>query len=152
MKQFVIKGSVIAAIATMLLVVAATAPVVAHHSFAAEFDRDRPLKMSGKITRMRWSNPHAWIYIDVADAEGKVTNWAFEMGGVNALYRRGWRKEDLEIGVEVLIEGWAARNGTATGNAATITFHDGKKLFAGLTDAPALTLPGRLVVPAPSAA
>jgi prepilin-type processing-associated H-X9-DG protein len=141
MKLFITRGVGATALTMVLVILAAATPVVAHHSFAAEFDRDKPLKLTGKITRMRWSNPHAWIYIDVPDGEGKVTNWGFEMGGVNALYRRGWRQEDLTPGLEVVIDGWAARNGSNTGNAATITFADGHKLFAR-ADAPALTPPG----------
>jgi hypothetical protein len=109
----------------------AAVPVAAHHSFAAEFDDTKPVKLTGKVTEMKWSNPHAWIYIDVKGPDGRVVNWAFETGGVNALYRRGWRKADLPVGAVVVIDGWQARNGTRTANALSITFADGRRLFAG---------------------
>ena len=105
-------------------------PVAAHHSFAAEFDETKPVKLTGKVTTMKWSNPHAWIYVDVTGPDGKVVNWAFETGGVNALYRAGWRKEDLVPGTVLVVQGFQARNGTATANAQTITFPDGRSLFS----------------------
>jgi hypothetical protein len=120
-------------IAFMLLVVIA-ARGVAHHSFAAEYDEKKTIKLQGKVTEMRWSNPHAWIYMDVAGADGKVVNWAFETGGANALFRRGWRKEDLPAGTVLIIDGWQARNGSNTANARSITFPDGKRLFAGTSN------------------
>ena len=122
-------GKFLLAIVAIVITMAGSA--IAHHSFAAEFDQDKPIKLTGKVTEMKWSNPHAWIYLDVTGPDGKVVNWAFETGGVNALYRRGWRKEDLAVGTQLIIDGWQARNGTPTANALSITFPDGKRLFAG---------------------
>ena len=117
---------IIAALAALL-----AASAAAHHSFSAEYDSNKPIKLSGKLIEMRWSNPHAWIYINVTGKDGKVVKWAWETGGANALYRRGWRKEDLVAGTELVIDGYQARNGSTTANATSITFKDGRRLFAG---------------------
>ena len=80
---------------------------------------------------MKWSNPHAWIYLDVTGDDGKVVSWSLEMTGANGLIRRGWRREDLPAGTVLVVEGWQARNGTPTADIATVTFEDGRTLFAG---------------------
>ena len=105
--------------------------VSAHHSFAAEYDGTRPITLTGTLTKMLWSNPHAWVYVDVKGSDGKTIAWAFETGGANALYRRGWKKVDLPVGAVVTIEGFMAKDGSPTVNATNIKLPDGRLLFAG---------------------
>ncbi len=109
----------------------AAVPALAHHSFAAEFDAKKPVKLSGTVTKMEWINPHAWIYIDVKNTDGTVTNWMVEAGAPNALLRRGWTKNSLLPGTEIVIEGYQAKDGANRANGRDITFKDGKKLFVG---------------------
>jgi hypothetical protein len=107
------------------------APLFAHHSFSAEFDINQPVTLHGTLTKLEWMNPHSWIYIDVNGDDGKVVNWAIETGGPNTLLRRGVRKTDFPLGLELVIKGYRAKNGTNTADGRSITFPDGKKLFGG---------------------
>jgi hypothetical protein len=110
---------------------AVTVPVWAHHAFAAEFDASKPIKFKGTVTKMEWINPHAWIHIDVKGEDGKVSQWMIEAAAPNALLRRGWTKNSLPPGVEILVEGYQAKDGANRANGSIITFTDGKKLFVG---------------------
>jgi hypothetical protein len=106
-------------------------PMLAHHAFAAEFDADKPVKLEGPVTKMDWSNPHAWIYMDVKGPDGKVANWGIETGAPNALLRRGFTKNSLLPGTVIVVEGYKAKDGSTRANGSTVTLPDGKKLFLG---------------------
>jgi hypothetical protein len=108
----------------------AAVPVMAHHSFAAEFDSAKPIKLTGTVTKIEWMNPHAYFYIDVKDASGKVTNWGLEMGSPNGLMRQGWTRNSMKIGDEITVEGSAAKDGSNIGNARSVTLTGGQRLFA----------------------
>jgi hypothetical protein len=125
------RSRLISVVAGAALVAAAAVPVIAHHSFAAEFDAKRPVKLRGTVTKMEWINPHSWIHIDVKAADGKVEKWMVEGGAPNALLRRGWNKNSLLPGTEILVEGFQAKDGALRANGRDITFPDGKKLFVG---------------------
>jgi hypothetical protein len=114
-----------------LVVSAAAVPVMAHHSFAAEFDAKKPVKLRGTVTKMEWINPHSWIHMDVKNPDGTVTKWMVEGGAPNALLRRGWTKNSVPVGVEIVVEGFQAKDGTFRANGRDITFPDGKRLFIG---------------------
>jgi len=106
-------------------------PVWAHHSFAAEFDAKKPVNLRGKITKMEWINPHAWIHMDVTGPDGKVVNWMIEAGTPNTLFRRGFTKDSLAVGTEIVVEGYQAKDGSNRANGRDVTFPDGRKLFLG---------------------
>jgi hypothetical protein len=106
-------------------------PATAHHAFIAEFDANKRVKVSGTVTKLEWTNPHAWLYVDVKDESGKVMNWAFEMGSPNTLIRQGWRRSALKEGDQITVEGYAAKDGSKNANARSVTLPDGTKVFAG---------------------
>jgi hypothetical protein len=109
----------------------ATTAAVAHHSFAAEFDSTKPIDLTGIVTKVDWTNPHTYFYIDVENEQGDYENWGIEMGSPNGLMRRGWHRNSLQIGDEVSISGTRARDGSFKGNARTVMLASGETLFAG---------------------
>ena len=113
------------------LVVAATAPAWAHHAFAAEFDAKKPLKFQGTITEIEWVNPHSWFHIDVKKPDGTVENWAVEAGNPNALFRRGVTKTTFPAGTEIVVDGYAAKDGSRRMNGRDMTLPDGRSFFLG---------------------
>lgn len=109
----------------------AAAPVAAHHAFAAEFDATKPIKLRGTVAKMEWINPHSWIHIEVKRPNGTIERWAIEGGPPNALFRRGFTRQSLPPGAEIVVEGFQAKDGTRKANGREITFADGRRLFLG---------------------
>jgi hypothetical protein len=120
-----------AVIVGAVLVLIAALPVKSHHAFSAEFDQTTPVRLRGKITRMEWINPHAWMHIDVTLDDGTVESWMIEAGPPGALIRRGWNRDSVIPGTEVLVEGYRALDGSTRANGRDVTFPDGRRLFAG---------------------
>jgi len=112
-----------------VVVVCAAAPLLAHHSFAAEFDSKKPVELKGTLVELEWVNPHAWIHMEVTDASGKVTKWDCELGSPNLLMRNGWRRDSLKKGDVIVVNGSQAKDGTNVANAKTVSFADGKRVF-----------------------
>ncbi len=119
----------LAGIALAILVAGGSA--LAHHAFSAEFDATKPVALRGTITKMEWINPHAWLHIDVTRDDGTVESWMIEAGPPGALVRRGWRRDSVTPGIEVLVEGYQAIDGAFRANGRDVTFPDGTRLFAG---------------------
>lgn len=118
---------VLAAVVALLL----GKSVIAHHSFDAEFDRTKPVTLKGSVTKVEWGNPHIWIFIDVKDANGTLSNWGVEGGAPNALFREGWRKDSVKLGDTLTVEGSRAKDGSLRANANRVTLPDGRSVFAG---------------------
>jgi hypothetical protein len=125
-------------VAAGIALLAGAAPAMAHHAFAAEYDADKPLDISGVVTKARWTNPHSWLYFDVTDAKGNVTNWGVEFGAPNALEGKGLSKADLKPGTQVHIKGYLSKNGGPFGYSVSLTLGDGRTFrTGGAQDAPA---------------
>jgi hypothetical protein len=114
-----------------LVVLVVALPVLAHHSFSAEYDADKPVTLKGTVTKVEWTNPHARFYVDVKDASGNVINWNFELASPNGLMRQGWTRHSLKVGDVVSVTGALAKDGSNMANARTVTLADGRKVFAG---------------------
>jgi hypothetical protein len=114
-----------------LTLLAGAVPVMAHHSFAAEYDSNKTVMITGTVTKVEWMNPHARFYVDEKGADGKITNWNFELGAIPALLKRGWRKNSLKEGDQVTVEGYRAKDSSFSASALKVSLPDGRKVFAG---------------------
>jgi Family of unknown function (DUF6152) len=117
--------------ALILAIGAAAVPALAHHSFAAEFDGTKAVKLEATLTKLEWANPHIWLYLDVKDATGNVVKWQCEGGAPNGLTRNGWNKDSLKAGDQITVEGWLAKDGSRTCNARAVMLPGGHRVFAG---------------------
>jgi len=121
------RRSLLSTVAFVLLM----ARAFGHHSFAAEFDENKRVKVSGVVAKLEWTNPHAWLYVDAKDGSGETTRWRFEMGSPNMLVRQGWRQTAVKAGDHVTVEGYAAKDGSNMANARSVLLSDGTKIFSG---------------------
>jgi hypothetical protein len=126
-----VKTTLFGGLTIVLGLLAASAPVFAHHSFAAEFDGNKQVTLNGVVTKVDWVNPHAYLYVDVKGDDGAVVNWAIETGAPNVLYRQGWRKDDLKTGDMVTLTAFLAKDGSHTAAARDVKLPDGRHVFAG---------------------
>jgi hypothetical protein len=117
--------------AAVALLAAVQVPLAAHHSFAAQYDRSKPITLKGTVTKVEWANPHIYFYLDVKEPDGAVHKWAVEGGAPNALYRNGWRKDSLQAGNEVTVEGWLAKDGSKLANMRSVVLADGRQVLGG---------------------
>ena len=124
----------IASVFAALSIFAVGPAALAHHSFAAEFDADQPLELTGTVTKVDWMNPHTFFYIDVETQDGQYELWALELGSPNGLARRGWTRDSLKIGDVVTVTGARARDGSLKGNARSVSLASGKQLFNGTNE------------------
>lgn len=127
-------------VVALLAAIAAASPVLAHHSFVAEYDGDKPVKVTGVVTKVEWMNPHIWFFVDVTDEAGTVTNWGFSGGAPGILQRRGIRRDSMKVGDVVVVEGFRARDGSNNASGGRVTFVDGSQVF---TASPGDRTPGQ---------
>ena len=118
-------GLFVVAIGSLVLML----PLDAHHSFAAQYDRNKPITLNGSVTKLEWMNPHIYFYMDVKDGQGEITKWAVEGGAPNTLYRAGWRRDSLKVGDFVKVDGFLARDGSKLANMNTVELADGRRIF-----------------------
>jgi hypothetical protein len=125
------KRSYVACAAGALLLAFGAAPAVAHHAFSSEFDAAKPIKLAGVVKKMEWINPHSWLTLEVKGLDGSIEVWEIEAGAPNAMFRRGFNKNSLPIGTQVVVNGFQAKDGRKRANGRDLTFPDGKRLFMG---------------------
>ncbi len=128
------KAGFLPAAAVVLVLMEAAVPAFAHHSFAAEYDPKKPITLTGTVTKLEWTNPHAHFYLSVKDDAGATTLWDFELGSPNGLMRRGWNRSSLKLGDTITAMGYQAKDGSKLANARTVSLADGRKIFAGSPD------------------